>query len=285
MKTLPFQPEVSVCIPTYNAEKVIEDTLRSVLNQSLREIEIFILDDGSKDKTLEIVAGFGDPRIRASRNPQNLGAAKTWNRAIKMANGRYVKLLCHDDLLYPACLEEELRAFQMVGNEDVQLVTCKRDFIDAGGRKLFASGSFGNQRIKLDGMEAIRKIARTGTNLIGEPSAVLFRASEFAQTTGFDENHSYLIDLDFWCRLLLKGSLYFVPEALCAFRIHGNSWGSLSASSQASQNRKFTRSLARIAPEHVGLTDIVIGNIRGTARAYLRRVLYWGLQLAKRFKR
>ena len=234
---------------------------------------------------MEVVSSFDDPRIKASRNPENIGAANTWNRAIKMAQGRYVKLLCHDDLLYPSCLLEELQAFQMAGNQDVQIVTCKRDFIDAGGRRLFSSRSFGNKREKMDRFEAIRRIARTGTNLIGEPSAVLFRASEFAASNGFDVNHSYLIDLDFWCSLLVKGSLYLAPEPLCAFRIYDKSWSSRSASTQASQNRKFTQSLRKKAPSHVGAADVAIGNIRGTIRAYLRRILYLLLHLTNRFKR
>ena len=99
------EPAISVCIPTYNAAPWIAATIDSVLAQTRRDFELVILDDCSADDTLSIVRRYDDPRIRLLVHEQNMGAEAAWNRLLQEARGRFVKLLCCDDLIYPTCLE------------------------------------------------------------------------------------------------------------------------------------------------------------------------------------
>src|SRR5688500_14630360 len=96
-------PRVSVCMPVYNAEAVLQTTLDTVWKQSFSDFEVVAVDDGSTDGTSAIL--HGDRRIRTTRNPRNLGASATANRAIRHAQGEFVNYLDSDDLLEPQTLE------------------------------------------------------------------------------------------------------------------------------------------------------------------------------------
>ena len=93
------KPRVSICIPTYRGAAYLAATLDSVLAQSYSNFELWILDDNSPDDTQTIVARYTDPRIKYVRNTQNLGPEGNWNKCMDLAQGKYFKLLPHDDLL------------------------------------------------------------------------------------------------------------------------------------------------------------------------------------------
>lgn len=127
-------PVVSVIIPAWNAEAYIEETLRSAMGQTLRDVEIIVVDDCSTDRTAEIAERMAaaDPRIRCFRNPQNSGVSKTRNRAIEMARGAYIALLDSDDLWMPEKLERQV---ELIRRENADLVYCSYGMIDEKGRK------------------------------------------------------------------------------------------------------------------------------------------------------
>jgi glycosyltransferase involved in cell wall biosynthesis len=215
---------VSVCIPTYNAERHIEATIESVRRQTYTDWELVVVDDCSTDRTRDLVqsvrAKSNDPRMRLHVNPSRLGMAGNWNRALSLASGEFAKILCHDDELSPDCLEAQTKA--IVDNPQVCLVTCSRTIVDARGAKLFV-----RRGLKAEGVYAglglIRRCLRAGTNLIGEPSAVLMRRATLLETGSFRESVVYYTDLDLWLRLLLHGDLYFISAPKVRFRVHPGS--------------------------------------------------------------
>jgi glycosyltransferase involved in cell wall biosynthesis len=83
-------PKVSVCIPVYNCEAYLANTIRSVLAQSLTDFELVIIDNASTDRTAEIISGFEDPRLRSLRNEKNLGMMGNWNRCLEEARGEFI---------------------------------------------------------------------------------------------------------------------------------------------------------------------------------------------------
>jgi len=92
-------PLISIIMPSYNSASFIHDTLQSVIEQSHENWEILISDDGSTDNTLEIVKYFNDPRVKIiNREAENLGAAKSRNLSIAVAQGDYIAFLDSDDL-------------------------------------------------------------------------------------------------------------------------------------------------------------------------------------------
>ncbi len=103
--------KISVIIPVHNGEAFLEETVHSVLNQTYRELELLLIEDGSTDgswKTMQEMAG-SDPRIRIFRMEEASGAAKTRNRGLKEAKGRYIAYLDADDLWEAQKLEKEMQ--------------------------------------------------------------------------------------------------------------------------------------------------------------------------------
>lgn len=108
---------VSIISPAYNASKTIDATIRSVLAQSYPHWEMLIADDGSKDDTVARVQGWAaqDSRIRLLINENNMGPARTRNRLLKEAKGRYIAFLDTDDEWLPAKLDEQLQLMRQTG--------------------------------------------------------------------------------------------------------------------------------------------------------------------------
>jgi glycosyltransferase involved in cell wall biosynthesis len=127
---------VSVCIPTYRGSAFLAAAIDSVLSQSYPHHEIWILDDNSPDDTQAIVSRYSDPRIKYLRNPKNLGPGGNWNRCLEVAQGKYFKLLPHDDLLAPRCLEEQVSVLEDDSAGKIALVFGFRQIIDPSGRIL-----------------------------------------------------------------------------------------------------------------------------------------------------
>ncbi len=98
---------VSIGMPVYNGDRYLEEALTSILEQTVEDFELIICDNASTDRTEEICRRFArsDGRIRYSRSPENIGAARNFNRAVMLARGEYFKWAAHDDLCAPAFLD------------------------------------------------------------------------------------------------------------------------------------------------------------------------------------
>ncbi|NLZ34562.1 MAG: glycosyltransferase family 2 protein [Clostridiales bacterium] len=90
--------KVTVFVPVYNAEKYIRQTIKSILNQTFKDFELLIIDDGSTDNTLKIINSFNDDRIRVLKNEFNMGIPFTRNRGLKEALGEYLAIMDSDDI-------------------------------------------------------------------------------------------------------------------------------------------------------------------------------------------
>lgn len=236
------KPLVSVCIPAYNNERFFKSTIQSVLDQTYDNWELIIADDVSSDSSFEIARSFNDKRIIVSQNKINLGLVGNWNNVVSEAKGEFVKLLGGDDLLSPDCLEKQVAIFQSNKYPTVSLVTSYRTLINDEGRELmirklpFMSGLISSQK-------AVSWNFLYGTNIIGEPIVGLFRRSVFSKIGKYDESNPYLVDLDFWVRVLLTGDLYIIPESLSSFRISKGSMTSQLKNNQAQLFRRFAKKM------------------------------------------
>lgn len=266
-------PLISVCIPVYNCELYIGAAIESVLAQTCGDFELVILNNCSTDRTAEVIRSFRDPRIRTIDNATNIGAEGNWNKALAEARGRYVKIVCADDLLHPSCLERQVAVLEDPAYAGVVMVCCGREVIDARGKKLL-SRSFARSSGRLAGQRAIRRTIRAGGNLIGEPTAVLFRRSVLPRVGNFSIAIPYVIDLDFWCRMLLEGDLFFMHEELCAFRVSANSWSVQVADSQSNDFCSLIHKLS--ADPRFGLSpaDRFVGGRRAVLNKWLRQMFY-----------
>ena len=105
------KPLVTVLMPVYNAEKYLREAIDSILNQTLTNFEFLIVDDGSKDSSIDIINSYNDPRIILVRNESNLGISKTLNRGIELASAELIARMDADDISYPVRLQKQYDYF------------------------------------------------------------------------------------------------------------------------------------------------------------------------------
>lgn len=130
-------PLVSVIMPAYNAEPYIEAAIRSVMEQTVHDWELIVLDDCSGDGTCAIAQRLAaeDGRIRLLRNGENMGVARTRNRGFELCAGQYVALLDSDDVWHPDKLEKQLARLTQTGAE---LSYTSYAIVGADGKKVKA---------------------------------------------------------------------------------------------------------------------------------------------------
>ncbi|MDB4278686.1 glycosyltransferase [Deltaproteobacteria bacterium] len=127
-------PRVSIGLPVYNGERHLAEALDSILAQDFGDFELIISDNASTDATQDICEAYArrDPRITYSRLPENVGAARNYNRTYHMSTGRLFKWAAHDDRLHPAFLSRCVGAFDSFGSPPA-IVHPKAEFIDEDG--------------------------------------------------------------------------------------------------------------------------------------------------------
>jgi glycosyltransferase involved in cell wall biosynthesis len=262
---------VSICIPSYNNEKYISKTIRSVLCQTYQNLEIIISDDASKDATLEIARSFNDSRIKIVANEINAGLTANWNRSIELAHGDYIKLVCGDDILYPTCIEKQVSILEKDEDSSIALVTSYSDVIDSNDRVILKRKSLLNPGLNTP-EPVIKKCMRFGTNLIGEPVVGIYRRAVLIQGLKYDGSNPFMIDLDFWFQLMETGKLYILNQYLAAFRVSSDS---ISSSLRFSQYKAFI-DFMRIQrkKKKIHAFDECIGSINAFFVAMIRNLIF-----------
>lgn len=267
-------PTVTVAIPVFRGEKYIRSAIDSVLAQSLRDYELLVMDNDSDDGTVDIVRSYSDPRIVLVRNEKNIGAEGNWNKCLALAKGRYIKILPHDDTLEPGCLREQVAVLENDRAEELGLVFCARKIISDAGKVLALRRVRGITTGVIAARSLTRLCVRRGTNLVGEPGAVLFRASA-ARTSGyFDGRIPYVIDLDYWVRLLNQGDAYYIDNPLSSFRVSRNSWSVEIGAQQSKDYARFIDSISQERANYISNFDQILGRLVANLNGIARRVFY-----------
>jgi glycosyltransferase involved in cell wall biosynthesis len=277
-------PRVSVVVPAYNSVAFIDATVRSILAQTFGDFELVISDHSSTDGTWEALQRFAaDPRVRLSRLPAGGGAPANFNAVTALATGEFVKLVCGDDLLLPECLAEQVAALD--AHPSAVMAASRRQVIDATGALVMGSRGLAGLTGEVDGRKAIRRTMVGGTNIFGEPAAVLLRRSVLAEVGGWDDQFPYLIDQATYCAMLLRGNLVAVPKPLAAFRVSASSqWSEEQFNAQREHSIEFSREFAAAHPGLLSRRHLVTGAMRTRANAYGRRALYRWLDRRGRFR-
>lgn len=213
--------KVSVCVPVYNAEKTIGATLESVVLQTESDWELVIQDNASTDGSLAIIDDFASRHsrhnIRIIRKHVTAPPHENWQSCIREAQSSWIKLLFADDVLYPRCLEWQLACAEE--NPGVVLVSNRRDIIGMSGRVLMRARGHGRLLGRFTRTQLVNEILRTGSNPLGEPEAVLFSRAASTASPGFTANNPYVVDLDYWIKILGCGEGFADPRVAGAFRV------------------------------------------------------------------
>ncbi|MDQ3380883.1 MAG: glycosyltransferase family 2 protein [Actinomycetota bacterium] len=203
------RPEVSVVIPTRDRWRMLEACgLRSALSQTRVEVEVIVVDDGSRDETAAELDRLRDSRVHVLRHDMSKGRAAARNAGIAAARGDWLAFLDDDDLWSPVKLRRQL---DRAAETDVLVCTGVLEIDE----------SLNPLQMRVPGPTT--RDALLGWNTIpAGSSTVMARADDVRAVGGLDERLTYVEDWDLWIRLAARGGLAVVPEVLVAYVRHGS---------------------------------------------------------------
>ena len=211
---------ISVIIPTYNRADRIEKSIRSVLNQSYKDIELLVIDDGSTDNTYEVVSKIKDDRLFYYKQ-ENQGACAARNHGMNLAKGKYIAFQDSDDIWYADKLEKQYNFIEMT---KADLVYCGMHRI-VHGKKMYIPE---NQ----DSHEKVTTSLLLYHNKISTQTILMKR--EIAEKISFDTTFKRLQDWDFVLQVSLAGfSIEYFPKALVRSEVQQDSITSSISSEKA----------------------------------------------------
>jgi len=203
------RPFFSVIIPTYNRERFIKRAIKSVLNQTCKDYEIIVVDDGSKDRTKKMVSSFGS-RVRYVYQ-KNQGPSTARNTGIQEARGEYIAFLDSDDQFLPRKLEKNKKFLEE--NQDALFLYSWYYSIKKGKqRRAIKTKSYSNLKKFRNRLYNRKMMIRTST--------VVIHHSCFNKVGLFNPAYRYSQDWDMWLRLACHYKGYCQKEMLAIYRRH-----------------------------------------------------------------
>jgi len=256
---------LSVVLPVCNGERYVGETIASVLSQSYRDFEFLIIDDGSTDRTPEILQDFAqrDDRVRVLRQ-ENRGVGHTIQRGLVEARGRLIAQIGADDLALPGRLEKQVRFLE--DNPDHVLVGSFLQIIDSEGRPI------GVRTYPLEDRRIRSKLLLY--NPVGSP-AYTYRRGDALAAGGFTTRFPTCEDYDFVLRLAKRGKIANLAEALTAYRFHPSS----TKSTQTRRQLRDTVDTKRAACREYGYRDTPASRAVNLVQLWMTRLpaglIYW----------
>ncbi len=261
-----MQPAVSVIIPTYNRASLLRKSIQSVLSQTIKDIEIIVINNFSVDKTIDVLNSFDDHRIKVINFSNGGIIARSRNRGMLQSTGRYIAFLDDDDLWYPDKLALELK--YMESHPEFGVVYSNARIIDEN-----------------DNMNGF--LIETGRAKEGEVFQYLLRGNFIAILTVlirreiiddaglFDEDPSIIAaeDYEYWMRIASKTMFGYIDRPLALYRVHTMSMS--RRSSVALLRQKVLRKLLKDRNFEEKYNDDILANIERLN--FSASVYYWSI--------
>lgn len=207
-------PKVTMLMGVYNGERTIREAIDSVLEQTYKDFELLIINDGSKDKSVEIIESIKDPRIRLVHNEKNMNLVPTFNRGLELAQGEYIARMDADDKCVPERLEKQV------------------SFMDTHP----GIGICGSWIKYFEGADAIVKLPENHdeimcrlffSNVIAHPTVIMRKKVLKENNLKYEMNLAE--DYDLWQRASFKTKLHNIQEVLLNYRISKESYSQLNS--------------------------------------------------------
>jgi glycosyltransferase involved in cell wall biosynthesis len=214
---------ISVIIPSFNHELFIKEAIQSVLDQTYKELELIIIDDGSTDKSVEIIKSFSDNRITLITQ-KNEGAHSAINKGLDIAKGKYISILNSDDIYHPQRLE--ICASVLENYPEIDMVSSYIDLINIAGKTIGHKKGWDNlepwpmpdkEKSFYNSSHFFQKLLCG--NFIATTSNMVFRKTLIFEI-GKMNNLRFAHDWDFALRASINGECYIVEQFLVKYRLH-----------------------------------------------------------------
>lgn len=273
-------PLVTIAIPVFNGLPFLIPALESVHAQTYPNLEVVIVDGGSDAETIDFLKSLDPQRYRLDFLPPGTPVQTTWTRSCDLAQGEFIKLLCQDDLLYPGAIVTQLTALQ--ANPNAGLVFSRRDIVDARGRTLARArgGIWGGSRL-LSGPQALRLGYLAGSNIYGEPLAVLFRAATLRKHLPWRASIPYLIDMSMYADVMRTDNVAFEDAVVGAFRISSQSWSTRLTKQQTEQFKQWQALVAQTL-SNVTAMEAIRAQANAVRVSWMRSLAYLWLGATRR---
>ncbi|QNR85294.1 glycosyltransferase [Pedobacter riviphilus] len=254
-------PQISIVLPVYNGIVYLEETISSILNQTISNYEVLICDDASTDESFLYLKQLTitDNRVKIFKNDQNLGLFKTLNKLIRISNGPLIHLWAQDDVMMPDCLEKCISFHQLY--PDLTMSYHNVEYINEKGIiKPFE---------KIDGTPALidtklyAKISSKWGCIPGNISNVTINRNHAYAVGLFNEQLVLSADFDLWTKLAARGSIGRITEKLTYLRLHS---GQLS--------RSF-KSIALRIEEDIPIQKAIVSLLRSDENEFKKAKLFW----------
>ena len=218
-----MNPKISVVMSVYNGEKYLREAIDSILNQTFKNYEFLIINDGSTDLSRKIILSYNDSRIRLVDNKKNIGLTLSLNKGLQLAEGEYFARVDVDDIATPRRLEKQMDFLN--SNPEIGLVGSFGIKIDKVGQTI--------QKIILPVFDKkIRKeLIKANVFIHG---SVMARKEVFEKVGYYNEAFKYVQDYELWGRIAQEYKLHNLPEALL---IRRETKDSLSSNPEIMQER------------------------------------------------
>jgi len=198
-------PLISVVLPVYNCQNYIEEAVHSILNQTISDFELIIIDDASTDETLTIINNLKDPRIKIVTKDQNLGLIHSLNLAFELSKGKFIARMDGDDISVPNRFEKQLDILE--NNSDV--IVCGSWMQHFGKSEITVKHKENHNEI------VAQMLLHCSLNM---GTTMFYR--EILIANKFDESKKHVEDYDFWSRVAWIGKFYNIQEVLYYYRVH-----------------------------------------------------------------
>ena len=208
-------PEISIVLPAYNCESFLKEAIESILNQTFKDFELIIINDGSTDKTEDVIKSFSDPRIIYLKNEKNSGLVYTLNKGIDIAKGKYIARMDGDDIALPARLVKQKAILDEY--PDIVVAASTITFIN---EKKESEGNWLLDRKTIHPFEIRKHLPYE--NCIAHPSVMI--RSQILKELKYKSYQKNIEDYDLWLRIISKGySIMKTEESQLLYRIHDSS--------------------------------------------------------------
>ena len=254
-------PKISIVIPAYNAEQTILETIKSVQQQTFTDFELIVINDGSKDRTLELLQNVKDERLKIF-SYENGGVSVARNRGFSHTTGEFIAFLDADDLWTSDKLELQLAALKQHPEAGIAY-SWTYNMSETGAlihpvEPVFSGNVYANLLL---------------WNFISNGSNPLIRRQAIESVGEFDSSFSYCADLDFYLRLAARYLFVVVPKHQVLYRLSSGSMSSKLNTTKEEAIRAIEKAFGSAPPELQHLKNRVLANVcQYYAEVYLRDI-------------
>ena len=271
-------PLVSIVVPVFNGMPHLVALTESLLAQTYPDLEIIFSEGGGTDGSMAYLTGIQDPRVRLVSQTKGTSAAQNWTAVTHEARGEFIKLVCQDDILAPFAIEHQLNDLQ--AHPSAVMAIGRRNIVDTNGKVIFRNR--GCQRLKdglNNGPQVIRTAYHEGTNVIGEPVAVLFKRDPLLQAMPWNDDNPLVLDLTCYEKVAELGDVVVRKEVVGSFRVSTSSWSTRLAKVQLHQYQAWQKQYERNASHSTSRIEKMQAGLGAHLHTSMRRGAYMWLRI------